>query len=233
MSVFRFKEFSVIQDRSAMKVGTDAMLLGSFIESNQKGNCLEIGTGTGVISLMIAQRSPEIKITALDIDFESIEEAIQNFTNSPWKDRIEGVLGDFLDFSTTEKFDLIVSNPPYFENGLLNESKRKASTRHEASLPLIHLFEKSMNLLTEKGVFVLIIPAQSAQKWIDNTLKISLFCFKEITIFGKPNLPKRSILFFSKEYLELIKEELIIRNSDNTYTEEYKKLTIDFHGVEL
>ncbi len=233
MSVFRFKEFSVIQDRSAMKVGTDAMLLGSFIESNQKGNCLEIGTGTGVISLMIVQRSPEIKITALDIDFESIEEAIQNFTNSPWKDRIEGVLGDFLDFSTTEKFDLIVSNPPYFENGLLNESKRKASTRHEASLPLIHLFEKSMNLLTEKGVFVLIIPAQSAQKWIDNALKMNLFCFKEITIFGKSNLPKRSILFFSKENKEIIREELIIRNSDNTYTEEYKRLTIDFHGVEL
>ena len=233
MSVFRFKEFSVIQDRSAMKVGTDAMLLGSFIESNQKGNCLEIGTGTGVISLMIVQRSPEIKITALDIDFESIEEAIQNFTNSPWKDRIEGVLGDFLDFSTSEKFDLIVSNPPYFENGLLNESKRKASTRHEASLPLIHLFEKSMNLLTEKGVFVLIIPAQSAQKWIDNALKMNLFCFKEITIFGKSNLPKRSILFFSKENKEIIREELIIRNSDNTYTEEYKRLTIDFHGVEL
>ena len=233
MSVFRFKEFSVIQDRSAMKVGTDAMLLGSFIQPNQKGNCLEIGTGTGVISLMIAQRSSEIKITALDIDFESIEEAIKNFTNSPWKDRIEGVLGDFLDFSTSEKFDLIVSNPPYFENGLLNESKRKASTRHEASLPLIHLFEKSMNLLTEKGVFVLIIPAQSAQKWIDNALKMNLFCFKEITIFGKSNLPKRSILFFSKENKEIIREELIIRNSDNTYTEEYKRLTIDFHGVEL
>lgn len=233
MSVFRFKEFSVIQDRSAMKVGTDAMLLGSFIESNQKGNCLEIGTGTGVISLMIAQRSPELRITTLEIDSESLEEAIQNFQNSPWKDRIEGVLGDFLDFSTTEKFDLIVSNPPYFENGLLNESKRKASTRHEASLPLIHLFEKSMNLLTEKGVFVLIIPAQSAQKWIDNALKMNLFCFKEITIFGKSNLPKRSILFFSKENKEIIREELIIRNSDNTYTEEYKRLTIDFHGVEL
>ena len=233
MSVFRFKEFSVIQDRSAMKVGTDAMLLGSFIQPNQKGNCLEIGTGTGVISLMIAQRSSEIKITALDIDFESLEEAIQNFQNSPWKDRIEGVLGDFLDFSTIEKFDLIVSNPPYFENGLLNESKRKASTRHEASLPLINLFQKSKELLTENGVFVLIIPSPSAQKWIDNTLKINLFCFKEITVYGKPNLPKRSILFFSKENKEIMNEELIIRNLDNKYTEEYKKLTIDFHGVEL
>ncbi len=233
MSVFRFKEFSVIQDRSAMKVGTDAMLLGSFIQPNQKGNCLEIGTGTGVISLMIVQRSPEIKITALDIDFESIEEAIQNFTNSPWKDRVEGVLCDFLDYSTSERFDLIVSNPPYFENGLLNESKRKASSRHEASLPLINLFQKSKELLTKKGEFVLILPAQSASKWIDNALKMNFFCFKEITVYGKPNLPKRSILFFSKENKEIMNEELIIRNLDNKYTEEYKKLTIDFHGVEL
>ncbi len=216
-----------------MKVGTDAMLLGSFIEANQKGNCLEIGTGTGVISLMIVQRSPEIKITALDIDFESIEEANQNFTNSPWKDRVEGVLCDFLEYSTSERFDLIVSNPPYFENGLLNESKRKASSRHEASLPLINLFQKSKELLTEKGEFVLILPVQSAQKWIGNALKMNLFCFKEITIFGKPNLPKRSILFFSKENKEIIKEELIIRNLDNTYTEDYKQLTLDFHGVEM
>jgi tRNA1Val (adenine37-N6)-methyltransferase len=233
MSVFRFKEFSIIQDRSAMKVGTDAMLLGSFIEPNQKGNCLEIGTGTGVISLMIAQRSSELKITALDIDSESIEEANQNFNNSPWKDRVEGVLGDFLEYSTSQKYDLIVSNPPYFENGLLNESKRKASSRHEASLPLVNLFEKSKELLTKKGEFVLILPAQSASKWIDNALKINLFCFKEITIYGKPNLPKRSILFFSKENKEIMNEELIIRNLDNKYTEEYKKLTLDFHGVEL
>lgn len=233
MSVFKFKEFSIIQDRSAMKVGTDAMILGSLVSTDLKGKCLEIGTGTGVISLMIAQRSPELRITTLEIDSESLEEAIQNFQNSPWKDRVEGVLCDFLEYSTSERFDLIVSNPPYFENGLLNESKRKASSRHEASLPLINLFQKSKELLTKKGEFVLILPAQSASKWIDNALKMNLYCFKEITIYGKPNLPKRAILFFTKENKEIIREELIIRNLDNTYTDEYKKLTIDFHGVEL
>ncbi len=233
MSVFRFKEFSIIQDRSAMKVGTDAMLLGSFIESNQKGNCLEIGTGTGVISLMIAQRSPELRITALEIDSESLEEAIQNFQNSPWKDRVEGVLCNFLEYSTSERFDLIVSNPPYFENGLLNESKRKAFSRHEASLPLINLFQKSKELLTENGVFALILPFQTSKKWIENGLKMKLYCFKEIIIYGKLNLPKRSILFFSKENKKIMNEELIIRNLDDMYTDEYKRLTIDFHGVEL
>ena len=233
MSVFRFKEFSIIQDRSAMKVGTDAMLLGSFIAPNQKGNCLEIGTGTGVISLMILQRSPEIKITALDIDSESITEAIQNFKNSHWKNRVEGVLCDFLDFSTSEKFDLIISNPPYFENGLLNESKRKAITRHETSLPLFNLFEKSNYLLSEKGVLVLILPNQTAEKWINKVREIKLYCFKKVQIYGKPNVPKRTILFFSKEDKIIIEEELIIRNSDNTYTDAYKYLTVDFHGVEL
>jgi tRNA1Val (adenine37-N6)-methyltransferase len=233
MSVFRFKEFSIIQDRSAMKVGTDAMLLGSFIESNQKGNCLEIGTGTGVISLMIAQRSPELRITALDIDSESLEEAIQNFQNSPWSNRLEGILEDFLDYSTTEKFDLIVSNPPYFENGLLNESKRKASARHEASLPLNDLFKKSSELINENGSFILIIPFETSSKWILKAKEFQLNCFKEITIFGKPNLPKRSILFFSKKGKDKMEGQLIIRDEDNSYTEAYKSLTFDFHGVAL
>ena len=141
---------------------------------------------------------------------------------------------DYLDYIDHDyKFDLIVSNPPYFENGLLNVSKWKATSRHEACLPLINLFEKSKELLTKKGEFVLILPAQSASKWINNALKMNLFCFKEITIYGKPNLPKRSILFFSKENKEIMIEELIIRNLDNTYTEDYKQLTLDFHGVEL
>jgi len=233
MSVFRFKEFSIIQDRSAMKVGTDAMLLGAFIESNQKGKCLEIGTGTGVISLMMAQRSPELSITALDIDLESIQEAIYNFESSPWSDRIEGVLSDFLEYSNSQTYDLIVTNPPYFENGLLNESNRKASSRHEASLPLIDLFKKSSFLLTETGVFALILPYQSAAKWIQKASEINLNCFKEITIFGKPNLPKRSVLFFSKKEREKMIIELVIRDVDNSYTEEYKNLTKEFHGVAL
>ena len=216
-----------------MKVGTDAMVLGASIGSGIKGNCLEIGTGTGVISLMLLQRSPELKIKAIDIDALSIEEAIQNFSNSPWNDRVEGIHIDFLHYITSLKFDLIVTNPPYFEDGLLNDSKRKANTRHEVSLPLSKLVEKSSHLLSEVGVFVMILPAHRAQKWKNNAKDIGLFCLREITIFGKPNISKRTILFFSKSCNELIHEELIIRNEDNSYTEMYKQLTIDFHGVQL
>jgi len=233
VSLFHFKEFSICQDRSAMKFGTDAMLLGSVINKNQVGKCLEIGTGTGVISLMLLQRSPSLIIKAIDIDSESIEEATLNFHNSPWKDRVEPILCDFLKFKSSEKFDLIVSNPPYFENGLLNVSKRKANTRHESSLPLLNLFNKTSELLTESGTFVLILPSHSANKWKSNAEVFNLLCSEEVTIYGKPNSPKRTILFFSKIQKELIQKELIIRNEDNSYTEIYKQLTLDFHGVKL
>jgi tRNA1Val (adenine37-N6)-methyltransferase len=233
MSIFRFKEFSIIQDRSAMKVGTDAMVLGSLVDLDLKGKCLEIGTGTGVISLMLLQRSPELFITAIDIDYESSEEAIQNFSNSPWSSRVNGINCDFLNYSFDTKFDLIVTNPPYFENGLLNNSKRKAATRHEDSLPLLNLFEKSSSLLSDKGNFWLILPFETASKWKDVSKDFDLFCKEEVTIFGKPNSPKRIVFCFSKEEVECIQKDLIIRNSDNTYTDQYKLLTFDFHGVKL
>ena len=233
MSIFRFKEFSIIQDRSAMKVGTDAMVLGSLVDLDLKGKCLEIGTGTGVISLMLLQRSPELFITAIDIDYESSEEAIQNFSNSPWSSRVNGINCDFLNYSFDTKFDLIVTNPPYFENGLLNNSKRKAATRHEDSLPLLNLFEKSSSLLSDKGNFWLILPFETASKWKDVSKDFDLFCKEEVTIFGKPNSPKRTVFCFSKEEVECIQKDLIIRNSDNTYTDQYKLLTFDFHGVKL
>lgn len=233
MSIFRFKEFSIIQDRSPMKVGTDAMILGSLVDVDLKGKCLEIGTGTGVISLMLLQRSPELFITAIDIDAESSEEATQNFSNSPWCSRVKGIQCDFLNYSFETKFDLIVSNPPYFENGLLNNSKRKAAARHEDSLPLINLFEKSSKLLTDKGSFWLILPFATASKWKYRSKDFELFCKVEITIYGKPNLPKRTVFCFSKEEVECIRKDLILRHDDNTYTDQYKLLTFDFHGVKL
>ena len=233
MSIFRFKEFSIIQNRSSMKVGTDAMILGSLIDVNLKGKCLEIGTGTGVISLMLLQRSPELFITAIDIDSESTEEAIQNFSNSPWSSRVQAENCDFLNYTSDLKFDIIVTNPPYFENGLLNNSKRKAVSRHEESLPLINLFESSSMLLSEKGNFWLILPFENALKWKNKSKDFNLFCRFEITIFGKPNLPKRTVFCFTKEEVEYNHKNLIIRNNDNLYMDEYKELTLDFHGVNL
>ena len=233
MSVFRFSHFSIIQDVSAMKVGTDAMILGALIDTKSKVNCLDIGTGTGVLSLMIAQRNSEIKIQAVEIDTESAEEAHINFQTSPWSNRLSLFLSDFRIFTSENNFDLIISNPPYFENGILNESTRKANSRHEDSLPLIELFQKVESLLTPNGHFWLILPYETALKWKSKAEELNLHCSQEITIYGKPNLPKRTVFSFSKIGVECIQSSVVIRNEDNSYTEEYKKLTVDFHGVKL
>jgi len=233
MSTFHFKEFSIQQDVSAMKVGTDAMILGSLVDSNLKVNGLDIGTGTGVLSLMIAQRNKNICIHAIEIDVESAKEAELNFQNSPWSNRLRIVQADFRKFFPEIQFDLIVSNPPYFENGILNESIRKANSRHEDSLPLQELFQKVAEMLAPNGHFWLILPFETAAKWKMKATELKLFCEKEIIIFGKPNLPKRMVLCFSKVGVECVKSSVLIRTENNEYSKEYKELTVDFHGVTL
>ncbi len=233
MSLFQFKEFTIIQEVSAMRVGTDAMILGALIESNSKQNCLDIGAGTGVLSLMVAQRNLEIKIQAIEIDSRSAEEAKLNFNNSPWSNRLSLVHSDFRTFYSDNNFDLIISNPPYFENGILNESIRKANSRHEDSLPLIELFQKVESILTSNGHFWLILPYNTASKWESKAKEFNLFCAQKIVIFGKPTLPKRIVFCFTKIGVECIQSSLVIRNNDNSYSEEYKKLTIEFHGIKL
>lgn len=233
MSVFRFKEFSVHQSKSAMKIGTDAMVLGALIDSSDKKKGLDIGTGTGVLPLMVAQINSSITIQSIEIDTESAKEAELNFQNSPWSDRLNICSGDFISYEFNQTFDLIFSNPPYFENGLLNESSRKANTRHEESLPLIDLFEKVSKLLSTEGQFWLILPYERAQKWKSTAEDMDLFCIQEITIHGKPNLPKRVVFCFSPMKDKFIQKDIVIRNNDNSYSEEYKILTQNFHGVSL
>ena len=233
MSLFHFKEFSIQQDVSAMKVGTDAMILGSLVDANLKVNGLDIGTGTGVLSLMIAQKNKNICIHAIEIDVESAKEAELNFQNSSWSNRLRIVHADFRTFFTEIQFDLIISNPPYFENGILNESIRKANSRHEDSLPLQELFQKVAEMLAPNGHFWLILPFETAAKWKMKATALKLFCEKEIIIFGKPNLPKRIVLCFSKVGVECEKLSVLIRAENNEYSNEYKELTVDFHGVKL
>ncbi len=233
MSLFHFKEFSIQQDVSAMKVGTDAMILGSLVDANLKVNGLDIGTGTGVLSLMLAQKNKNICINAIEIDVESAKEAELNFQNSSWSNRLRIVHADFRTFFTEIQFDLIISNPPYFENGILNESIRKANSRHEDSLPLQELFQKVAEMLAANGHFWLILPFETAAKWKMKATELKLSCEKEIIIFGKPNLPKRIVLCFSKVGVECEKSSVLIRTENNEYSNEYKELTVDFHGVKL
>ena len=170
MSIFKFKYFEINQTNSAMKIGTDSMVFGSLIDVEGKTNALDIGTGTGVLSLMTAQRNPKLIISAVEIEANAFEEAKMNFNKSPFQYQLNALHVDFLNFIPDFKFDLIFSNPPYFENASKSFNLTKNLARHDDSLPLNKLFEKASNLLTEKGHFWVILPNLS----FDIALKVDL-----------------------------------------------------------
>ena len=131
---FRFKQFTVYHDRCAMKVGTDGVLLGAWTNLSQSRRILDIGTGTGLIALMMAQRVPEVPITAIDIDAEAVNQANENFSASPWNNRLEAVLQDVCTYTEKNSFDTIVSNPPYFINSLKCPDNQRTTARHTDTL---------------------------------------------------------------------------------------------------
>lgn len=235
MSVFRFKEFYVKQEQSAMKVGTDAMLLGALVQSRKPDTILDIGTGTGVIALMLAQRFSRAKIAAVELDALSAEEASFNFRNSPWNSHLSIIQSDFLEYAFDQSFDLIVSNPPYYQSRLENKEERKAQTRHESALPMNLMLEKVFGLLTDSGAFWVIIPSEIENVWIEAAEKNYLDCVSKISIIGKEEGPvKRVILQFKRNSENLggsfpSLKTLTIRDANNAYTDAYIELTKDFH----
>lgn len=234
MSVFRFKQFSIKQAESAMKVGTDAMLLGALVDGTNPQRVLDIGSGTGVVSLMMAQRFQEAKITAIEIDAASSQESNENFQNSPWSERMQSMEADFLTHPFSEKFDLIVSNPPYFQTRLENDDPRKSQARHESALPMEAMIEKADNLLQAHGQFWVIVPMEVTKLWVDTAEKKALFTVSKISIKGKEEGPvKRTILCFKSIQEECDTSEIVIRKSDGTYTDQYIDLTEAYHFNDL
>ncbi len=233
MSIFKFKHFEVNQTNSAMKIGTDSMVFGSLIDVEGKSNALDIGTGTGVLSLMTAQRNRQLKITAIEIEANAFQEARLNFKTSKFDSQLEALHVDFLDYHPETKFDLIFSNPPYFENASKSLNQEKNLARHDDSLPLEVLFEKVANHLTEDGLFWVILPNLTFETYLNNALQYSLFLVKQIEIFGKENQLVRKIGAFSKINIAFEHSNLVIRNNDGNYTDEYKKLTVEYHFNEL
>jgi tRNA1Val (adenine37-N6)-methyltransferase len=233
MSSFSFKEFTIYQENSALKVGTDAMLLGALVECESHFNCLDIGAGTGVLSLMVAQKNPEIEIDAIEIDTLSFIDLEHNFKFSNWNNRLHGICEDFLSFESNKKYDLIVSNPPFYETTFQNEKSQVAIAKHEANLPFDQLFNKVHSMLTENGKFWIILPTENKEKWKEFCLKLELFCIKEIILFAKPSKSKRTVLVFSKMHIQTEKLSFLIRNEDNTYSDAYRELTIDFHNKQI
>jgi tRNA1Val (adenine37-N6)-methyltransferase len=231
--LFQFKHFSINQEKAALKVGTDSMVFGALIDCSDKKNALDIGTGTGVLCLMLAQKNKNLQITGIEIDQETAFEALENCKNSVFSSQINIFHADFLKFDFQNHFDLIVSNPPFFENSFKSETLLKNFARHTDSLPFEDLFDKVSNLLSLNGEFLLILPSEISHKIIDIASEKSLFLNQEISIFGKVNQLKRKILIFSKSEKKIIKSELTIRDEFGNYTEEYKLLTKDYHNRNL
>lgn len=235
MSTFRFKQFQIIQEDNAMKVGTDSMLLGSLVSVESKSNFLDIGAGTGVISLMLLQRNPRMKGVSIEIDELSSAECSKNVALSPWSSNLSVENIDFTEFESELKFDLIVSNPPYFQSRNLNDDERKARARHESSLPVNVLLSNAKRHMSENCDLWLVIPFEDFENWIQNAQDVNLFLKKRIDIYGKEYAvrPKRVIVNLNKTKSELIHSRFSIRNNESEYSDEYIELTKDYHLMKL
>lgn len=218
-----------------MKVGTDAMVLGALITALGKKRGLDIGTGTGVLPLMLAQCNENLEIDAIEIDKDSAVEAKFNFDESKWSGRLHSIQADVLDFNTDEKYDLIFSNPPYYQNSLQSENARVARAKHESFLPVDSMLLAVDQLLAENGEFWIIVPAESGQSsWVMSCVKLGIHLKKEIAIHGKESDPiKRMIYCFSRSQSVLERRSLTIRSLDGSYTDEYIQLTSEYHGIDL
>lgn len=234
MSVFRFKQFDVKQANNPLKVGTDSMLLGAFINVIDKKHGLDLGTGTGVLSLMVAQKNTEILLDAIEINKVAAEECAFNFQNSPWKNRLDTIEGDYLKFQFDKSYDLIFSNPPYHLEEVYGRDKAETLAKHSDSKDLTKLIQLASKLLTFDGDFWLILPFQLLNYIQEITLKNQLFCKELIRIHAKESKPNtRIILCFTKRKTDLLQCDFYIRKENNSYSQAYIELTKKFHFIDL
>lgn len=232
--MFKFKQFTINQDRCAMKVGTDGVLLGAWVPIvNRPFSVLDIGAGTGLIALMLAQRSGAEQIDALEIDEEAYEQAVDNFENSPWGDRLfcyHAGLDEFME-EPEDEYDLIVSNPPFYSEDYKSNDEQRDLARFQDALPFEDLVEAADLLLSENGVFAVIIPFSEEERFVALAKEFELYPIKITRVKGTPTaIIKRSLLAFSRnEGAKVIVDELIIEIARHDYTEDYVKLTKEFY----
>lgn len=231
--VFEFKKFKIKQDKCAMKVGTDAVLLGAWVVPNGSKSILDIGTGTGVIALMLAQKSTA-SILAIDIDKESTEQAKINVAESIFHSQIEVIHSSFQDLVKTsdKKFDLIVTNPPYFIDSYKNPSERSSTARHTDSLSFEDLLNGVKKMLDEKGKFCLILPKNEAVLFRQMAESKGLYLSKLLRIRtrAEKESEKRHLMQFEFKETEFSESTLIIEeDSHRNYTQAYKEFTKDYY----
>lgn len=231
---FKFKEFIINQDRCAMKIGTDSVLLGAWTSLNhQPVSILDIGAGTGILALMLAQRSNAEIIDALEIDDDAYEQCVENFENSSWGDRLfcyHAALEEFTQ-EIEDTYDLIISNPPFYSDDYKTENEQRDLARFNDAMPFEHLVESVSKLLSKHGNFSVIIPFKEEAHFIALASNVNLFPNKILHIKGTPDSNvKRSLIEFSFQKSNTAISELIIETTRHNYTEHYINLTKDFYS---
>jgi len=230
---FQCKEFTILQDKTAMKVGTDGVLLGASAELNENlKSILDIGTGTGLIALQIAQRIDCETIDALEIESNAFEQAVENFENSDWRDRLFCYHTSLQEFANEieEKYDLIISNPPYYNDTFKNIENKRALARHTVTLSFNALLSSSAKLLSEFGTCAFIVPYKEEDVFIKIAKDNKLFPQRITRVRGNINTNfKRSLLQFSFSNLNPAIDELAIEIERHVFTEKYKNLVKDFY----
>ncbi|MRX63605.1 methyltransferase [Maribacter sp. RZ05] len=240
MKPFKFKQFTIKQDRCAMKIGTDGVLLGAWTAiNNNTYNILDIGAGTGIIALMLAQRSFAENIEAIELDGDAFEQCTENFENSPWGDRLfcfHAGFDEFVDEYTEEKpdeselYNLIVSNPPFYKEEVTSGDYARDSARQNTSLPFNELVEGVTKLLTKDGSFSTIIPFKEESQFLNLTRQNGLYPSRITRVKGNSTTDvKRSLLQFSFSEQKIEINELVIEKERHQYTDDYIALTKDFY----
>lgn len=233
MSVFQFKQFNVLQARSSMKVGTDSVVLGCLCEVDTAKQVLDIGTGTGLLSLMVAQRNSNCTIDAVEINADAATEAKQNINNSKWNDRITLYNKSIQEYAVSKDaiYDLVICNPPYFEveKSYAIASQARTNARQTQSLSFDELINCVQKLLTNEGSFWMILPTQEAQLFLAKASD-KLYLTKQILIYPKPNkIANRVVLQLKKSKGNTLHETITLYTEQGLPDEAYKNLTREFY----
>lgn len=228
---FNFKNFSVLQDKCAMKVGTDGVMLGAWINPKNATSILDIGTGTGLLALMMAQKNSKAYIDAIDCEEGAYIQALENVRQSKWKERIAIYHKSLQDYqSCNKKYDLIISNPPFFENSLKSPQDERTLARHNYSLSTNDLLYGACNLMDKGGRLCVILPYLEAQLFIVDAALKGLYCIRKTEIRPSPEKKiHRIIMEFSFTRLQPEMFDFTIRNDKGVYSNEYVELTKDFY----
>jgi tRNA1Val (adenine37-N6)-methyltransferase len=232
-TVFAFKQFNVKQDKCAMKVGTDAVLLGAWVNPNGAKFILDIGTGTGVIALMLAQKT-NASIIGIDIDLSATQQAQENVDESKFKEQIKIIHTSLQEFVKINdlKFQMIVSNPPFFEQSLKPIDEKRSNARHADVLPFDDLLDCVIKMLDETGKFCLILPTLEAEKFRNMAQKKGLYLSKLLRIKSRADKDsdKRHIMQFEFKPSEFSENTLVIEGDErHNYTKDYRELTKEYY----